>query len=242
MCSISVLSTSNLSPIFFFNFLVYKSWLMCGWPSWLPPGPVYLWLRSSIVWLRRFPGRHWMRWIEHNSDYQKMCLRGMPEFHIDPTKNRWRRVFKGRGGDGVWWNGMMLEVFSVENLGGITLTRATMAACLTSRMKISIVTSCCIRPLRSSSIVLGAVSKTTTRITSWPSGVCQQRKLESRIVERWSSNSGCWKKVKKGAPGGRFSLVSPNELANCPGFFPPKKSGSIWIHPSSSIFGLLWKP
>lgn len=53
-------------------------------------GPVYLWLRSSIVWLRRFPGRHWMRWIEHNSDYQKMCLRGMPEFHIDPTKNRWR--------------------------------------------------------------------------------------------------------------------------------------------------------
>ena len=55
------------------------------------PGPVYLWLRSSIVWLRRFPGRHWMRWIERNSDYQKMCLMGMPEFHIDPTKNRWRR-------------------------------------------------------------------------------------------------------------------------------------------------------
>lgn len=53
-------------------------------------GPVYLWLRSSIVWLRRFPGRHWMRWIERNSDYQKMCLMGMPEFHIDPTKNRWR--------------------------------------------------------------------------------------------------------------------------------------------------------
>lgn len=53
-------------------------------------GPVHLWLRSSIVWLRRFPGRHWMRWIERNSDYQKMCLMGMPEFHIDPTKNRWR--------------------------------------------------------------------------------------------------------------------------------------------------------
>ena len=53
-------------------------------------GPVYLWLRSSIVWLRRYPGRHWMRWIERNWDYQKMCLVGMPEFHIDPTKNRWR--------------------------------------------------------------------------------------------------------------------------------------------------------
>mmetsp|Transcript_1921 Transcript_1921/g.2016 ORF Transcript_1921/g.2016 Transcript_1921/m.2016 type:complete len:170 (-) Transcript_1921:113-622(-) len=53
-------------------------------------GPVYLWLRSSIVWLRRFPGRHWMRWVERNSDYQKQCLMGMPEFHIDPTKNRWR--------------------------------------------------------------------------------------------------------------------------------------------------------
>ncbi|CAK9006192.1 unnamed protein product [Durusdinium trenchii] len=53
-------------------------------------GPVYLWLRSSIVWLRRFPGRHWIRWLYFNWDYQKMCLIGMPEMHIDPTKNRWR--------------------------------------------------------------------------------------------------------------------------------------------------------
>ena len=53
-------------------------------------GPVYLWLRSTIVWLRRVPGRHWIRWLERNWDYQKMCLMGMPEIHIDPTKNRWR--------------------------------------------------------------------------------------------------------------------------------------------------------
>eukprot|EP00930_Biecheleria_cincta_P048725 TRINITY_DN3399_c0_g3_i2.p1 TRINITY_DN3399_c0_g3~~TRINITY_DN3399_c0_g3_i2.p1 ORF type:complete len:166 (-),score=22.36 TRINITY_DN3399_c0_g3_i2:88-585(-) len=53
-------------------------------------GPVYLWLRSSILWLRRVPGRHWIRWIERNWDYQKMCLMGVPEMHIDPTKNRWR--------------------------------------------------------------------------------------------------------------------------------------------------------
>mmetsp|Transcript_27226 Transcript_27226/g.50996 ORF Transcript_27226/g.50996 Transcript_27226/m.50996 type:complete len:165 (+) Transcript_27226:55-549(+) len=53
-------------------------------------GPVYLWLRSSIVWLRRVPGRHWIRWLDRNWDYQKMALMGMPEFHIDPTKNRWR--------------------------------------------------------------------------------------------------------------------------------------------------------
>ena len=220
---------------------------MCGWP-WLRPGPVYLWLRSSIVWLRRFPGRHWMRWIEHNSDYQKMCLRGMPEFHIDPTKNRWRRgALKGRDdgerGDEVWWNGMMVEVFPVEHFAGITLTQATMAACLTSRMKISIVTSCCIRPLRSSSIVLGAVSKTTTRITSWPSGVCQQRKLESRILERWSSNSGCWKKGEKSAPGGRFFIGVPKRVGQFVPVSSPQKFWdalwSIWIHQSSSIFGQL---
>ena len=53
-------------------------------------GPVYLWLRSTIVWLRRVPGRHWIRWMERNWDYQKMCMMGMPELHIDPTKNRWR--------------------------------------------------------------------------------------------------------------------------------------------------------
>merc|ERR1719293_60287 len=53
-------------------------------------GPVYLWLRSTIVWLRRYPGRHWIRWLERNWEFQKMCLQGMPEIHIDPTKNRWR--------------------------------------------------------------------------------------------------------------------------------------------------------
>uniref|UniRef100_A0A6T1MUK4 Uncharacterized protein n=1 Tax=Alexandrium monilatum TaxID=311494 RepID=A0A6T1MUK4_9DINO len=53
-------------------------------------GPVYLWLRSTGVWLRRYPGRHWIRWIERNWDFQKMCMQGMPEMHIDPTKNRWR--------------------------------------------------------------------------------------------------------------------------------------------------------
>merc|ERR1711879_71048 len=53
-------------------------------------GPVYLWLRSSIVWARRVLGRHWMRWLERNWDFQKMAMLGMPEMHIDPTKNRWR--------------------------------------------------------------------------------------------------------------------------------------------------------
>ena len=53
-------------------------------------GPVYLWLRSSILWLRRYPGRHWQRWLFRNWDFQKMCMQGMPEHHIDPTKNRWR--------------------------------------------------------------------------------------------------------------------------------------------------------
>merc|ERR1712066_587187 len=53
-------------------------------------GPVYLWLRATIVWLRRVPGRHWIRWLERNWDFQKFCMQGMPELHIDPTKNRWR--------------------------------------------------------------------------------------------------------------------------------------------------------
>merc|ERR1719424_1927049 len=53
-------------------------------------GPVYLWLRSSIIWARRSPGRHWMRWLDRNWDFQKMCMLGVPEHHIDPTKNRWR--------------------------------------------------------------------------------------------------------------------------------------------------------
>mmetsp|Transcript_50242 Transcript_50242/g.78538 ORF Transcript_50242/g.78538 Transcript_50242/m.78538 type:complete len:165 (-) Transcript_50242:83-577(-) len=53
-------------------------------------GPVYLWLRSSYIWFRRSPGRHWMRWLERNWDFQKMCMMGVPEHHIDPTKNRWR--------------------------------------------------------------------------------------------------------------------------------------------------------
>eukprot|EP00928_Gymnodinium_smaydae_P019972 TRINITY_DN176_c0_g7_i1.p1 TRINITY_DN176_c0_g7~~TRINITY_DN176_c0_g7_i1.p1 ORF type:complete len:168 (+),score=41.88 TRINITY_DN176_c0_g7_i1:77-580(+) len=53
-------------------------------------GPVYLWLRSTWIWLRRVPGRHWIRWLERNWDFQKMCMFGVPEIHIDPTKNRWR--------------------------------------------------------------------------------------------------------------------------------------------------------
>merc|ERR1712187_649518 len=53
-------------------------------------GPVYLWLRSSIIWTRRVLGRHWIHWLERNWDFQKMCMQGMPEMHIDPTKNRWR--------------------------------------------------------------------------------------------------------------------------------------------------------
>ncbi|CAE8680459.1 unnamed protein product [Polarella glacialis] len=65
-------------------------------------GPVYLWLRSSILWLRRVPGRHWIRWIERNWDYQKMCLVGMPEMHIDPTKNRWRYMI-----DTSYYGGML---------------------------------------------------------------------------------------------------------------------------------------
>merc|ERR1719335_1701752 len=53
-------------------------------------GPVYLWPRSTYIWLRRVPGRHWTRWLERNWDFQKMCMFGVPEHHIDPTKNRWR--------------------------------------------------------------------------------------------------------------------------------------------------------
>lgn len=49
-------------------------------------GPVYLWLRSSIIWTRRVLGRHWIRWLERNWDFEKMCMQGMPEMHIDPTK------------------------------------------------------------------------------------------------------------------------------------------------------------
>merc|ERR1719235_2635245 len=65
-------------------------------------GPVYLWLRSSYTWLRRYPGRHWMRWLERNWDFQKMCMMGVPEHHIDPTKNRWRYMI-----DTSYYGGMM---------------------------------------------------------------------------------------------------------------------------------------
>merc|ERR1719326_877922 len=53
-------------------------------------GPVYLWLRSTWTWLRRWPGRHWIRWLDRNWDFQKMCMFGVPEMHIDPQKNKWR--------------------------------------------------------------------------------------------------------------------------------------------------------
>ena len=146
------------------------------------PGPVYLWLRSSIVWLRRFPGRHWMRWIERNSDYQKMCLMGMPEFHIDPTKNRWRRGDScGQQGDEKTWKVLVSEDLEGSALqesiivnpsvflcpkaprqigsipwAGTTSTPATMAACWTRAMRISTATSCCTRQSPSSSTAPGA--------------------------------------------------------------------------------------
>merc|ERR1711972_1129382 len=65
-------------------------------------GPVYLWLRSSIIWSRRVLGRHWIRWLERNWDFQKMCMQGMPEMHIDPTKNRWRYMV-----DTSYYGGML---------------------------------------------------------------------------------------------------------------------------------------
>eukprot|EP00927_Polykrikos_kofoidii_P050757 TRINITY_DN4463_c0_g1_i1.p3 TRINITY_DN4463_c0_g1~~TRINITY_DN4463_c0_g1_i1.p3 ORF type:complete len:118 (+),score=15.77 TRINITY_DN4463_c0_g1_i1:523-876(+) len=65
-------------------------------------GPVYLWMRSSYIWLRRVPGRHWMRWLERNWDFQKMCMQGVPEMHIDPTKNRWRYMV-----DTSYYGGML---------------------------------------------------------------------------------------------------------------------------------------
>lgn len=68
-------------------------------------GPVYLWLRSTIVWLRRYPGRHWFRWIERNWDLQKMAMLGVPELHIDPVKNKWRYYI-----DTSYYGGMMAKV------------------------------------------------------------------------------------------------------------------------------------
>mmetsp|Transcript_59629 Transcript_59629/g.141894 ORF Transcript_59629/g.141894 Transcript_59629/m.141894 type:complete len:168 (+) Transcript_59629:89-592(+) len=68
-------------------------------------GPVYLWLRASYLWLRRWPGRHWMRWLDRNWDWQKMAMLGVPECHIDPTKNRWRYFV-----DTSMYNGMMAKV------------------------------------------------------------------------------------------------------------------------------------
>eukprot|EP00747_Dinoflagellata_sp_TGD_P058172 gnl/TRDRNA2_/TRDRNA2_151001_c0_seq1.p1 gnl/TRDRNA2_/TRDRNA2_151001_c0~~gnl/TRDRNA2_/TRDRNA2_151001_c0_seq1.p1 ORF type:complete len:168 (+),score=26.86 gnl/TRDRNA2_/TRDRNA2_151001_c0_seq1:105-608(+) len=65
-------------------------------------GPAYLWLRSSYIWLRRYVGRHWMRWLERNWDFQKMCMMGVPEHHIDPTKNRWRYMI-----DTSYYGGML---------------------------------------------------------------------------------------------------------------------------------------
>merc|ERR1712032_596553 len=35
-------------------------------------------------------GRHWIRWLDRNWDFQKMCMFGVPEMHIDPQKNKWR--------------------------------------------------------------------------------------------------------------------------------------------------------
>eukprot|EP00929_Paragymnodinium_shiwhaense_P076928 TRINITY_DN395_c0_g2_i3.p2 TRINITY_DN395_c0_g2~~TRINITY_DN395_c0_g2_i3.p2 ORF type:complete len:168 (-),score=49.90 TRINITY_DN395_c0_g2_i3:150-653(-) len=65
-------------------------------------GPVYLWLRSTYIWLRRVPGRHWIRWLERNWDFQKMCMMGVPEMNIDPTKNRWRYMI-----DTSYYGGML---------------------------------------------------------------------------------------------------------------------------------------
>merc|ERR1711862_556656 len=53
-------------------------------------GPVYLWLRSTLIWTRRILGRHMNRWLMSNWCFQKMAMFGVPEFHIDPVKNRWR--------------------------------------------------------------------------------------------------------------------------------------------------------
>eukprot|EP00746_Dinoflagellata_sp_MGD_P129138 gnl/MRDRNA2_/MRDRNA2_63387_c0_seq2.p1 gnl/MRDRNA2_/MRDRNA2_63387_c0~~gnl/MRDRNA2_/MRDRNA2_63387_c0_seq2.p1 ORF type:complete len:168 (-),score=22.29 gnl/MRDRNA2_/MRDRNA2_63387_c0_seq2:143-646(-) len=68
-------------------------------------GPVYLWLRSSWIYIRRHVGRHMLRWIDRNWDYQRACMYGCPEMHIDPTKNRWRYLI-----DNSWYGGMMDKV------------------------------------------------------------------------------------------------------------------------------------
>merc|ERR1712113_1073216 len=74
-------------------------------------GPVYLWLRSSIIWTRRVLGRHWIRWLERNWDFQKMCMQGIPEMHIDPTKNRWRYMLDTSHED-AWRYIMMYPVMA----------------------------------------------------------------------------------------------------------------------------------
>merc|ERR1719337_435825 len=55
-------------------------------------GPVYLWLRSSWIYIRRHMGRHLLRWIDRNWDYQRACMYGCPEMHIDPTTRRRARA------------------------------------------------------------------------------------------------------------------------------------------------------
>ena len=43
-----------------------------------------------------------MRWLERNWDFQKMCMMGVPELHIDPTKNRSRYMV-----DTSYYGGML---------------------------------------------------------------------------------------------------------------------------------------
>eukprot|EP00397_Hematodinium_sp_SG-2012_P043535 GEMP01048413.1.p1 GENE.GEMP01048413.1~~GEMP01048413.1.p1 ORF type:complete len:131 (+),score=14.76 GEMP01048413.1:30-395(+) len=53
-------------------------------------GPVYQWLRTASIGLRRNYARRPVRWLRRNWDFEKMAMTGVPELHLDPHKNGWR--------------------------------------------------------------------------------------------------------------------------------------------------------
>lgn len=65
-------------------------------------GPVYQYIRTNWTWLRRDVGRIPLRWLERNWDWEKMACYGVPELHIDPTKNKWRYMI-----DTSYYGGLM---------------------------------------------------------------------------------------------------------------------------------------
>merc|ERR1719168_570717 len=93
--------------------------------------------------------------MERNFDFQKMAMMGIPEMHIDPTKNRWRYYV-----DTSYYGGMLDK--SHEDFYRYVMLYPALAYFFFFSS--------------------GPVSRRTTRTISWPSGASPRRSERRRAL------------------------------------------------------------